>query len=58
VRDYQSEIIDDFHRLVADGVRSTPLTAPTGGGKTVIADSIVASAVAAGALVLLGEKSA
>jgi hypothetical protein len=33
VRDYHSEIIDDFDRRV----RSVPVTAPTGSGKMVIA---------------------
>jgi len=48
LRDYQSEIIDDFDRLVARGVRSVLVTAPTGSVKTVIASAFLASAVAAG----------
>jgi superfamily II DNA or RNA helicase len=42
--DYQSEIIDDFDRLVAGGVRSVLLSAATGSGKTVTASALRALA--------------
>jgi superfamily II DNA or RNA helicase len=53
LRDYQSEIIDDFDRRVAGGVQSVPVTAPTGAGKTVIAAAIVTSAFAGGQHILV-----
>ena len=46
LRDYQSEIIDDFDRLVARGVWSLLVITPTGSDKTVIASLLVASVVA------------
>ena len=48
VRDYHSEIIHDFDCLVAAGVRSALLPAPTGCGKPGIAATIATSAIAAG----------
>jgi hypothetical protein len=48
VRDYHSETIHDFDCLVAAGVRSALLPAPTGSGKTGIAATIATSAIAAG----------
>ena len=53
MRDYQSEISDDFDCLVAAGVRSALLLAPSGSGKTGIAATIATSAIAAGQHVLV-----
>jgi hypothetical protein len=51
LRDYQSEIIDDFDRLFARGVPSLTVTPPTASAKTVIASLFLASPVAAGRVV-------
>jgi hypothetical protein len=47
LRDYHSKIIDDFDRLLARGVWSLLVTAPTGRITTIIASECVPSAVAA-----------
>jgi superfamily II DNA or RNA helicase len=48
LRDYQTQIIDDFNRLVAGDMRSVLLIARTGSGKMVIASALVPTPVAAG----------
>jgi DNA repair protein RadD len=53
LRSYQTEITAEFRRRVAGGARSILLVAPTGSGKTIIAGSIVQSAVAEGQRVLV-----
>jgi superfamily II DNA or RNA helicase len=46
-RDSQAEITGDFERLGAGEARSILTAAPLGGGKTVTASALVASAAAA-----------
>ncbi len=41
LREYQRDVIDEFHRRVAEGCRRIIIVAPTGSGKTVIAGEII-----------------
>jgi hypothetical protein len=42
LRQYQEAIVEELHRLIAGGVRSVLVTAPTGSGTVVAAAMIVA----------------
>jgi superfamily II DNA or RNA helicase len=53
LRPYQVAVIAAFVRLVAAGVKRIILVAPTGSGKTLIAGSIIKTAVAAWRTVLV-----
>jgi DNA repair protein RadD len=46
LRDYQRDVIGEFHGKVAAGIKRVLLVAPTGSGKTVVASAIVRDAVA------------
>lgn len=46
LRPYQDDVIDEFERKVAEGIRRIIIVAPTGAGKTVIAAEIIKRAVA------------
>ena len=45
LRPYQSDVIDQLARVIADGKRRIVMVAPTGSGKTVIASDVIRSAV-------------
>jgi superfamily II DNA or RNA helicase len=53
LRDYQRDVIGEFHAKVAAGIKRILLVAPTGAGKTVLAAQIVRDAIARGLRVLL-----
>jgi superfamily II DNA or RNA helicase len=53
LRPYQTEVIAEFDRTVAAGVKRIILVAPTGSGKTLIAGAIIKAAVAAWRTVLV-----
>jgi DNA repair protein RadD len=53
LRPYQIEVIAEFDRTVAAGVKRNILVAPTGCGKTLIAGAIIKAAVAAWRTVLV-----
>jgi superfamily II DNA or RNA helicase len=46
LRPYQRDVVDQFERKVAEGVRRILIVAPTGSGKTVIGAEIIKRAVA------------
>jgi len=46
LRPYQDDIVDEFERKVAEGIRRIIIVAPTGSGKTLIASEIIKRAVA------------
>jgi superfamily II DNA or RNA helicase len=46
LRPYQDEVVDEFERKVAEGIRRIIIVAPTGAGKTVIAAEIIKRAAA------------
>ena len=46
LRPYQDDVVDEFERKVAEGVRRIIIVAPTGAGKTVIAAEIIKRAAA------------
>ena len=46
LRPYQNDVVDEFERKVAEGIRRIIIVAPTGAGKTVIAAEIVKRAAA------------
>jgi superfamily II DNA or RNA helicase len=46
LRLYQDNVIDQFERKIAEGIRRIIIVAPTGAGKTVIASEIIMRAVA------------
>jgi DNA repair protein RadD len=41
LRPYQQQVVDEYERLVAAGIRRILIVAPTGSGKTVIASEII-----------------
>jgi DNA repair protein RadD len=47
LRPYQQDIIGEFERKVAEGVRRIIIVVPTAGGKTVVASEIIKRAIAA-----------
>jgi DNA repair protein RadD len=53
LRDYQRDVISDLERVIAAGRRRVIVVVPTGGGKTIIAGSIIKNAVAEGRRVLV-----
>jgi superfamily II DNA or RNA helicase len=46
LRPYQDDVVDEFERKIAEGIRRIIIVAPTGSGKTVIAAEIIKRAVA------------
>ena len=46
LRPYQDDVVDEFERKVAEGIRRIIIVAPTGAGKTVIAAEIIKRAAA------------
>jgi DNA repair protein RadD len=46
LRPYQDDVVDEYERQVAAGVRRIIVVAPTGSGKTIIASEIIKRAVA------------
>jgi DNA repair protein RadD len=53
LRPYQSNVIEEFHRSVADGVSRIILVAPTGSGKTIVGADIVRDYVRRGKSVMV-----
>ena len=47
LRAYQNDVVDEYERLVAVGIRRIIIVAPTGSGKTVIGAEIIKRSVAA-----------
>src|SRR6516165_8349255 len=47
LRRYQDDVIDEFERKIAEGIRRIIIVAPTGAGKTVVAAEIIKRATAA-----------
>jgi DNA repair protein RadD len=47
LRDYQTQVVDELERKVAEGTRRIIIVAPTGSGKTIIASEIIKRARAA-----------
>ena len=53
LRPYQRDVIDEFDRRVAAGVKRAMLTAPTGAGKLLIASAIIKKFVSTRKFVLV-----
>ena len=53
LRPYQHDVVAECHSVIATGKRRIIIVAPTGAGKTIIANSIIADAVATGQKILV-----
>jgi DNA repair protein RadD len=53
LRPYQSNVIEEFHRRIAAGIRRIILVAPTGSGKTIVGADIIRDYVRRGKAVMV-----